>query len=317
MDKKSYRVRNWKDYNKSLVARGSITLWFSKEALTGTNYEKKSGFYGRPEKYSNELILAALTLKQLFNMTLRMTEGFVRSLMELTRSSCEAPHYSTLAKRGKTLKISLGVKRTKKPLHVLVDSTGVQVVGEGEWKALKHGRTKHQLWRKLHIAIDADNQTILAGEVTEGVRLDGNYLPRLVNKIKGPIYQITGDGAYDKKNCYETAFARNAKLISPPQHDAIVQRNKIKKNPALLARDKIILFLGNDEGKEERRKQWKIDNNYHRRSLVETMMSRHKFIFGDRIRAKSFGNQVTDLMIRCRIINKMNYLGLPKSVCID
>src|SRR3990167_3140289 len=128
MDKKSYRVRNWKDYNKSLVARGSITFWFSKEALAGTNYERKSGFYGRPEKYLNELILAALTLKQLFNLTLRMTEGLVRSLFELTRSSCEAPHYSTLSKRGKTLKVSLGVKRPTKSYHVLVDSTGIQVV---------------------------------------------------------------------------------------------------------------------------------------------------------------------------------------------
>lgn len=317
MDKKSYRVRNWKDYNKSLVARGSITFWFSKEAMAGTNYERKSGAYGRPEKYSNELILAALTLKQLFNLTLRMTEGLLRSLLELTHSSCEAPHYSTLSKRGKTLKVSLGVKKPTNSYHVLVDSTGIQVVGEGEWKTLKHGRSKRQVWRKLHIAMNADDQTILAMEVTDGVRLDGNYLPKLVNKIKSSIYQITGDGAYDKKNCYETAFARNAKLVSPPQHDAIVQRNKIKKNPALLARDKVILFLGNDEGKEERRKQWKIDNNYHRRSLVETMMSRHKFIFGDRIRARSFENQTTDLLIRCRIINKMNYLGLPKSVCID
>ena len=172
MAKKAYRVRNWKDYNKSLVCRGSVTFWFSEEMIRNKEKEEKNASHGN-QKYSDMVILSGLTLRQ-------------------------------------------------RARHILVDSTGIQIIGEGEWKKLQHGESRHQVWRKLHIAIDADDQTILSARMTESVNLDGNYLPGLIDQISGPIDQITGDGAYDKKNCYEKAHERKAKPVFPPQHNARV-----------------------------------------------------------------------------------------------
>ena len=315
MAKKAYRVRNWKDYNKSLVQRGSLTFWFSTEVINNWKREEKDNSHGN-QKYSNMVIVCGLTLRQLFRLTLRATEGMMNSLIELMKLPVCAPNYSTLCRRGKRLKINLGVKKTLHSRHILVDSTGVQVIGEGEWKKLRHGESRHQLWRKLHIAMDADNQTILAATMTESVRLDGNYLPELIDQIDSLIDQITGDGAYDKKNCYEKAYERNAKPVFPPQRDACIQRNKHKKNPALEARDKTIKQIGRGQDREEQLKNWKQTNNYLRQTLIETMMSRMKTIFGDQMRSRTFENQRTDLLIRCYAINKINSLGLPMSEAI-
>jgi len=313
MAKKAYRVRNWRQYNKSLVQRGSLTFWFSKEVLKGWTQEEAA--HGN-QKYSNMAILCSLTFRQLYRLSLRATEGLVKSIINLMQLKIGVPTYSTLSRRGKTLKVKLKIKTSHQARHVLVDSTGIQVIGEGEWKKLRHGESKHQLWRKLHLAMDADEQTILSAVMTESVRLDGNYMPGLIDQIDGPIDQITGDGAYDKKACYRIAHVRGAKAVFPPQHDAIVQRNKIKKDPALLQRDETIKFINNGEDNSERRKLWKEMNNYHRRSLVETCMSRMKSIFGDQMRSRSFENQQTDLLIRCYVMNKITSLGLPISEAI-
>ncbi len=185
-------------------------------------------------------------------------------------------------------------KFSNTPRHILIDSTGVQVLGEGEWKRLKHGERRCQVWKKLHIALDADSLDIVALEVTDSVRLDGNYLPRLIKQMTMPIGQITGDGAYDKQNCYEAAYQRGAKPVFPPQHNVIVQRNKIKKNPALIPRDDLIIRLNSAPDKEEALRLWKQENNYHRRSLVETNMSRMNAIFSDKMSARMPENQFTD-----------------------
>lgn len=310
MTKKVYRVRNWSEYNKGLVSRGSLSIWFDKNHINSVE-----GEHGN-QAYSDSLILCALTIRQLFNLPYRATEGLLGSLIELNQLKISTPDYSTLCRRAKTLKVDLGVKSTGKPRHILIDSTGVQVLGEGEWKRLKHGESRCQVWKKLHIALDAESLDIVALDVTDSVRLDGNYLPGLIEQIDDPIEQITGDGAYDKQNCYEVAHKVGAKPVFPPQHNASVQRNKIKKNEALIPRDELITRLKSAPDKEEALRAWKQENNYHRRSLVETNMSRMSFIFGDQMSARSPENQFTDLAIRCRIINKMNKLGLPKSVVV-
>lgn len=310
MTKKVYRVRNWSEYNKGLVSRGSLIVWFNKEHIRSSE-----GSHGN-QSYSDSLILCALTLRQLFHLPYRATEGLLRSLIELNRLEIQTPNYSTLCRRAKDLKLSLGRQCRNTPKHILVDSTGVQVLGEGEWKRLRHGESRCQVWKKLHIALDADSLDIVALDVTDSVRLDGNYLPGLIKQIKAPIKQITGDGAYDKKSCYECAYERGAKPVFPPQHNAAVQRSKTKKNLALTPRDELIIRLNSAPDKEEELRVWKKENNYHQRSLVETNMSRLNSIFGDQMSARTPENQFTDLAIRCRIINKMNKLGLPQSVAV-
>lgn len=310
MTKKAYRIRNWSEYNKGLVSRGSLFVWFNKNQITSAQ-----GSHGN-QAYSDLLILCALTIRQLFNLPYRAAEGFLDSLIKLNKLNIPTPHYTTLCRRGKTLNVDLGIKPSGVPRHILIDSTGVQVLGEGEWKRLKHGESRCQVWKKLHIALDADSLDIVALSVTDSVRLDCNYLPGLIEQIKDPIKQITGDGAYDKQNCYETALRRGAKPVFPPQHNAAVQRNKSKKSPALIPRDELITRLKSAPDKEEELRLWKQENNYHRRSLVETNMGRLNSIFGDEMSARTPENQYTDLAIRCRIINKMNKLGLPDSVAV-
>lgn len=312
MAKNAYRVRNWKDYNRALVRRGSLTFWFSQDVIENWKRQENDDGHGN-QKYSDMVIVCGLTLRQLFRLPLRATEGMMKSLVDLMKISVEVPDYSTLSRRGKDLSVNLGVKERKRARHVLVDSTGVQVMGEGEWKKLLHGESRHQVWCKLHIAMDADHQEIVAALMTESIRLDGNYLPRLIDQVEGPIDQITGDGAYDKKNCYHKAYERKAKAVFPPQHNACVQRNKQKKDPALEARDKVITDIGRGNRRKQRLKAW---NNYHRRSNIETMMFRMKTIFGDQMRSKTFENQQTDLLIRCYAMNRITSLGMPQSVIV-
>ena len=314
MTKKVYRTRNWSIYNRSLTQRGSLTFWFSEDMVSGW-MSRDSTEHGN-QKYPDMVILSALTLRQLFRLPLRATQGMVQSILKLMKVEMHAPDYTTLCRRGKTVKVDLSLRSNGQRRHVLVDSTGIRVFGEGEWKTRQHGSAKRQLWRKLHITMDESNQTVLSAKVTECERADGNQLPELLDEIKGPISQITGDGAYDKKGCYRAAFKRGAKPVFPPQHNAIVQRNKHKKDPALNLRDEVIEFMNSGEDPEIQRKLWKEENGYHRRSLIESMMWRMKSIFGDEMRARSFENQRTDLMIRCHAINRINTLGMPKSKII-
>lgn len=314
MSKKAYRVRNWSQYNRSLVNRGDLTFWFSQDLLENWSQQPEELAHGN-QRYSKMVITCALTIRQLFRLTLRATQGFIQSLLCLVSSNKSSPHYSTLCRRAKTLVITLGAAHPKEPLHVLVDSTGVQVLGESEWKEKRYGvpNCRYQTWRKLHIAIDADTQDILAASMTESVAFDAKQLPILMDQIMNPIKQISADGAYDKVMCYEKAYQIGARPIFPPQNKAAVQRNKYKKNPALFARDKAIIAVGRGEDRPERLREWKVENNYHRRSLVETAMFRMKTLFTDQIRSKCFENQRTDLLIRCRAINEINRLGMPLS----
>lgn len=315
MSKQIYRVRNWKEYNRNLINRGSITFWFSEEVVKNWYYEGKRK-RGGIIKYSDMAIICVLTLRNLFRMPLRAAQGLVESLIGLIKLDVDAPNYSTLSRRASGLKIGFPKPCGDEPLHVVIDSTGINVYGESEWKSVKHGTCRYQVWRKLHIIMDIEKQIILAADCSESSMHDANYLPSLVEGIDGEIDCITGDGAYDKKKCYRAAHKKGAKLIAPPQHDAIVQRNKYKKDPALLARDQVIKDIKDLGGNEAAVKEWKEKNGYHNRSLVETAMFRLKTVFGEEVRSRKFANQKTELLIRCVALNKMTALGLPKSEMI-
>lgn len=313
--KRKYRVRNWKDYNKSLVGRGSLTFWFSPEVLK--EWEKCESAEGHGnQRYSNWVITCGLSLRQLFRLPLRATQGLMRSIAEHLKLAVVAPNYTTLCRRSKDLKINLGAKPSEKGRDVLVDSTGVQIVGGSEWRQVKYGvspKNRWQQWRKLHVVMDAESRDILAAKLTESVCLDGNYLPGLIEEIPGHIEAMIGDGAYDKKGCYECAYRREAKAIFPVQHNARIQRNKHKKEAALMTRDEAIVEIGKGEERWAGLKKWKERTGYHKRSRIETLMFRMKTLFGDQIRSRTFERQRTDVLIRCYAINKMNLLGLPIS----
>jgi hypothetical protein len=318
MSKKDYRVRNWKDYNEALVQRGSITFWFDEECLSKWYSREKKISKGRPKKYSDVAIHCSLTLKALFGLTLRSTEGFFKSLMNLMKLELEVPDYTSVCKRQKKLNFKLPQMKKKcdENLVIVIDTTGLKIYGEGEWRVRSHGKTQRRRWRKVHLAINSETQEIEACCLTEQKVQDCEGLPLLLNQIKKPISKVIADGAYDRFSCYEDAGRRKYEGIFPPQHNASTSKkrpeNKKKgSRDAVLKRDIAI-----EEVAKLGRKEWKIKSGYHQRSLAETGMFRLKTLLGDRLSARCLENQRTELTVRCHIINKMTALGMPQAVAI-
>jgi len=318
MSKKDYRVRNWKNYNEALVQRGSLTFWFNEECINQWKSEQKNTGRGRPEKYSDLAIQAGLTIKALFKLTFRATEGFIKSLLELLKLNLETPDYTLLCKRQKSIVIDLPKKalQSGEKLHLAFDTTGFKVYGEGEWKVRQHGWIKHRLWRKFHLAVNTISQQIEAFELTDLGVQDCEGVPLLLNQIADPIDSARGDGAYDRFSCYEEAERKRFRLITPPQRNAklsVERKNKKKADSeAIKKRDEVVKNV-----RELGRKEWKIQADYHRRSLAETAMFRIKTLIGNRLSTRTLQHQKTEVAVWCQIINKMTTLGMPKSVAID
>ncbi|RXZ42059.1 IS5 family transposase [Crenobacter cavernae] len=145
--KTRYRTTNWPDYNRSLQRRADLTLWLSPDLPWLGN--ERPGQGGRPTTYRDAAIQAVLTLKVLFGLALRQARGLVCSLLRLLQLDWSVPCYSTVSRRQATLSVRIPVRRSQEPLHLLVDSTGIKVHGEGEWKVKKHGAEYRRVWRKV------------------------------------------------------------------------------------------------------------------------------------------------------------------------
>ena len=149
----TYKTRNWPAYNEALKRRGSLTIWFD----PSMNWDAApTGRRGRHQTYSDAAIQTCLSMKVLFGMALRQTAGFVESLLRLVGLDWTVPDFSTLSRRQKTLAVSIPYRGSRGPLHLLIDSTGIKVEGEGEWHARKHGGPKRRVWRKIHLGIDEE-----------------------------------------------------------------------------------------------------------------------------------------------------------------
>lgn len=314
--KKHYKVRNWREYNQALVDRGNVIFWVSEKALKAWEERRKTGKRGKPRIYSNIAIETALIVQQVFHLPLRQTEGFMASILKRIGSDRKSPDFSTLSIRGGTLPVKIRTRQVHKgPLHIVVDSTGAKIYGEGEWKVRQHGWSKHRTWKKLHIGIDEFTQDILLGEVTDNDTADCEMLAPLFEQLPEhvTIEQISADGAYDRRRCY-TALKKKAVLRVgiPPQHNAkIWQQQHGNTGAERLPRDenlRRIRLVG--------RKRWKQEINYHRRSLVETAMFRLKTIFTDKVQARTSANQRVQLLLRCKALNRMTTLGMPMSYIV-
>ena len=318
MSKKDYRVRNWREYNEALVQRGSITFWFDEETIKNWHVKKLEKSRGRPELYSRYAIQCALIIKSVFKLTLRGVEGFIRSVIKREGLALQTPDYTTLCKRrgGLEVDLSIGKLKNKEGLHIVIDSTGLKVFGEGEWKVRKHGYTKKRTWMKLHLAINSETQAIEASCLTKAGVQDCQALPGLLNEITSPIKKMVGDGAYDRFSCYEEAVKRGSEGIFPPQHNARTssERPRNKKRASIEAikrRDDTIIKV-----RELGLKCWKENVGYHRRSLAETGMFRIKTLLGSNLTARRIENQQVEVKIRCCVLNKLSTLGMPKTETI-
>jgi IS5 family transposase len=301
-----YRVRNWKDYNQALIRRGSLTVWIEEATLQDWCHNMRDGQVGAPTTYSDLAIQALLTLKAVFSLPLRQTQGFAQSVLHLMASELPIPSYSTLSRRADGLAVALPRRAKDEPLHVVIDSTGLKIFGEGEWKTRQHGVSKRRTWRKMHLGVDEASGEIVAVVTTERDMGDCEVLPQLLEAIDDEIAQISADGAYDTIACHQAIAARQARVAIPPRENAV-----ITDIGQWDAREQAVRRI-----EEIGRPAWKQEVHYHRRSLAETMMFRQKTSFGDRLSSRKMTTQSTEVRIRCAALNRMTHLGMPQSVCI-
>jgi len=305
--KELYRVRNWSEYDRALVNRGSLTIWISEEALAQWEADGPRK-RGAQFEYSDFAIQTALTVKEVFHLTNRQTEGFIRSMFVALKIGLSSPDHTTLSRRGKALKVNLPKRKTGN-LHVVIDSSGLKVYGEGEWKVRQHGYSKRRTWRKLHLSVDSDSGEIQAELLSEAGMHDSEAVAPMLEEIEQPIESCSADGAYDRQNVYEPlrTHSPGCRINIPPRKDAhIWQHGNCLAPPH--PRDENLRYI-----RKHGRQAWKRDSNYHRRSLSETAVFRLKTIFGDRLSARLLTTQSTQARIRCRALNIMTHLGMPDS----
>lgn len=312
-----YRIRNWSEYNKALVQRGSINLWFSEEAIGRWHSTSHTGEKGRPQIYSDEAVLCALLIRTVFHLPLRALQGFLLSLILLLGLGLRTPSYSQICRRAKDLQKALNKLSNRRPSDIVFDSTGLKVYGEGEWKVRQHGTSKRRTWKKLHIGMDPSSGEIIMAELTtNGAGSgDGEVAQRLIKKLPNGIKRVFGDGAYDGVGLRQEVEEIGADPLIPPPRNAAVHRES--KDPAIMKRNDAIREIKGLGCNDEARKLWKQLKGYHTRSLVETTMYRIKQLTGVCLRSRESSRQQVEAHIKCLLINKMTRLGMPKGVWED
>lgn len=227
MSKAKYRVVNWAEYDKALVNRGNVTIWFDKDEAEEKWQVKKTGKKGGQFLYTDEAIEMLLIVKSVFSLPYRMLEGFSRSMMARMQINLPIPDHTTLSRRSSKVECPVIARPTKERIHLVVDSTGVKIYGEGEWKIHKHGAGKRRSWIKVHLGVDADQKDVHGVVVTTEETHDCEVFEELVDQVVGDIEAIYGDGAYDTRKAYEVAEKRNARLVVPPREKAVFGKKDI------------------------------------------------------------------------------------------
>ncbi len=303
--KTKYRVQNWASYDRALVRRGDLTIWLSPAAITAWEPDR-AGTRGAQRKYSDLAIEVALTLRLLFHLPLRQAEGFLTSLFALMGLDLRAPDHTTLSRRGQHLDLTLRGAPKGAGLHLIIDSTGLSIVGEGEWAAAKHGGRGTRGWKKLHVGVDRTG-VIVAHALTEATVDGATTGVELIEAVNDDITRVTADAAYDTVAFYDTAGARGATVVVPPAKTARVSRRR----PRSSARDRTI-----NRVKRIGRRRWKKTSRYHQQARVENAFFRYKSIIGDGLRARTPGGRTVEAVVACNVLNAMTDMGRPDSYTI-
>jgi hypothetical protein len=273
-------MTNWAEYDAGLRQRGSLTVWVTSEAVGGWAAPRRKTRGGQP-RYSDLAIETILTLGLVFGLRLRQAEGFLTSVLRLMGLDLAVPDHTTLSRRAN--KWQSPDKRHRLPgkgaVHVLVDSTGLEVYGAGQWLEEKHGAKSRRGWRKLHLALDTDSGEILAHVMTDQDAGDASQVAMLLDQIDDPTGQFTADGAYDGHPTYAavTKHSAGAAVVIPPRANAVGRPD----TDLCCQRDRHIEAIRADG-----RMKWQATTGYGKRSLVETAIGRYKSIVGPRLRAR-------------------------------
>ena len=301
------RVTNWKAYDAALRQRGSLTIWFTQEAIAAWKAEPRTTPGGQP-RYSALAVTTALTLRAVFHLALRQTEGLIGSVVHLLGLDLPVPDHTTLGRRAKTLQLPAKPRSGNEAIHLLVDSTGLKLCGPGEWLIEKHGTRKRRAWRKLHIGMDAISGEIVAAVLTDCATDDASQVGALLDQADGPVASFTGDGAYDRTEVYAKVLRRDpdAKVVVPPRSDA-VPSDTADTDPT--QRDRHIQDIA-----AKGRSGWQAARKYNRRALVEAQIGRYKTVIGEALRSHTDEAQATEVAIAVLVLNRMLGLGRPESV---
>jgi Transposase DDE domain len=281
-------------------------VWFTDAAIAAWRAEPRTTPGGQPW-YSPLAILTALTLRAVFRLALRQTEGLIGSILRLLGLELAVPDHSTLSRRAETLEVPRP-RSGSGPVHLLVDSTGLKLGGPGEWLVEKHGTKTRRAWRKLHLGVDADTGRIEAAELTGHGTDDGSRVGPLLDQVDGAVASFTGDGAYDREGVYGAVAARHpeAAVVVPPRRDAVPSEAAAT---APTRRDRHLRLIA-----ERGRTGWQKASGYNRRALAEAAVSRYKRVIGDALRSRTDRRRATEVAVAVRALNRMLELGRPESV---
>src|SRR3954451_2481635 len=301
-----HRVTDWADYDAALRQRGSLTVWFTDEAVAAWRAAPRATRGGQPW-YSAPAILTALTLRAVFRLGLRQTEGLIGSILRVLGLELAVPDHTTLSRRAATLEVPRS-RSGGGPLHLLVDSTGLKLDGPGEWLVEKHGARRRRAGRQLHLGVGAGTGRIGAVAVTGHQAGDGSGVGPLLDQVDDPVASFTGDGAYDREDVYGAVAERHpeAAVVVPPRRDAVPSGTA---ETAPTQRDRHLRSIA-----EHGRLGWQKASGYNRRALAEAAMSRYKRVIGDALRSRTDPGRATEVAIAARALNRMLELGRPESV---
>ena len=302
---KAYRVRNWREYETGLRARGSLTVWvgLTDGKLANWNSPRPTRRTpGRQRQYSNHAIETTVTVGLVFGLASRQTEGFLRSLLTLLNLDNDVPDHSTISRRKARLgKVASYERRTVKPVHLLIDSSGLSV-HVGQLRTPPKARD----YRKLHLAVDEHTSDVVACALTSKRARDASRVASLVGQIERPIASAKAAAAYDTGDVYQTLehhrAHRSPKVLIPPRTGAQLALDSAgtrQRNRNIRARSRV--------GK----RKWYVASGSSRRSKVETTFHRDTAILGSAMRARGLASQRVEVRLGCKILNTMTALGIP------
>ena len=308
--KQKHQVTNWREYDASLRQRGSLTVWFTDEAIAAWAAEPRTTPGGQ-RWYSPLAILTALTLRAVFHLALRQTEGLIGSVIQLLGLALAVPDHSTLCRRAETLAVPPPRPRNDgEPMHLLVDSTGLKLCGTGEWLVEEHGAKTRRSWRKLHIGMNAETGQIVAATLTTKDVDDGAEVGALLDQVAGSVAAFTGDGAYDQQGVSSAVAERHptAAVIVPPRSTAVPSETA---ETAPTQRDRHLQFIA-----EHGRAAWQKASGYTIRARAEAAIGRFKQVIGDGLHSRTDQRRATEVDVAVHALNRMLELGRPISVRI-
>lgn len=320
MAKTQKKIRNWSDYNKSLIKRGQILLSFDEDYLEQL-YNSKAPKRGGQKIYSSEMYEYLLTIKVMLRLPWRATTGFAKSLLQkaFPDKVIQVPDYAHASREASKLELKikpLGIK-VEDGLELAFDSTGLNVYSTSGYHQRKYGKEglcrKREQWKKVHIALELNSMQIVSMAYTDSRINDCEVVHELCGTVKNKINSVRADGAYATYEFYELLHERNTKVLIPPAvtskaQDELKKTAKVKKE-YLEQRDATIHFIRQYELFEDGLKQWKKSSGYHRRALVEASIFRLKRIFGFNLQMHTEKGRKNEIVTKINLLNQMAALG--------